>query len=116
MLSLINNVQISHCHLRSRLVRLQMCRRLQFSDPVIAVNFISDQMKGPGRVHCFRMMHYRGTLEGQHVTQDLVFFHKKNIYFHYNEIVSFEENGEKKVVIFFWLLSAEHQLPSVFFS
>ncbi|XP_055045258.2 uncharacterized protein [Misgurnus anguillicaudatus] len=70
-LSVRDGFQISPRHLRRRLARLQLYRR-RLSDAAEIVNFISNQIRGPGRLHGYRMMHERCRLAGLRVTRDMV--------------------------------------------
>lgn len=70
-LSVRDGIQISPCHLRRRLARLQLHRQ-RLSDPAEIVNFISNQIRGPGRLHGYQMMHERCRLAGLRVTRDMV--------------------------------------------
>ncbi len=61
-LSVRDNVQISPRHLRRRLAQ-----RVHFSDPA-EINFISNQVRGPGCLRGYRMMHEKCRLAGLCVT------------------------------------------------
>lgn len=66
-----DHFKISPRHLRRRLARLRLYRR-RYSDPAEVVEFISNLMNGPGRLHGYRMMHARCLLAGFRVSRDAV--------------------------------------------
>ena len=72
-LAITDNVHISVRHLKRRLARLQLYRRRNLTDPEVVFNYIADQLRGPGRLHGYRMMTERCRAAGLRVTRNLVY-------------------------------------------
>lgn len=71
-LAITDDIHISVRHLRRLLARLQLYRRRNLTEPDALVNYIADQLRGPGRLHGYRMMTERCRSAGLRVTRDLV--------------------------------------------
>ena len=54
-LAITDNIHISVRNLKRRLARLQLYQRCNLSEPNVVVNYIADQLRGPGYLHGYRM-------------------------------------------------------------
>ncbi|XP_031334523.1 uncharacterized protein LOC116164477 [Photinus pyralis] len=72
MLELVHRVKVHPRTLKRILCRLKLCRRKNYSDIGIVVNFINSQLANSGQLHGYRWMHLKCIQHGLIVTQKTV--------------------------------------------